>query len=86
MPDLKDPRLMWLKFWMFLFIGAMSAALLLFESPHWKVALYLALTVWAFCRAYYFTFYVIQHYIDPNYRFAGLIAFFQYLFRRQPGK
>ena len=85
MGDPKDPRLMWLKFWLLLIIGVPSPPRsLLCEAPHWRVAVYLALTVWAFCRAYYFTFYVIKHYIEPNYRFAGLLAFVQYLFRRRP--
>jgi hypothetical protein len=25
-----------------------------------------------FCRFYYFAFYVIEHYVDPGYRFSGL--------------
>jgi len=29
-------------------------------------------------------FYVIQHYIDPHYRFSGLIDFCLYLAHRQP--
>ena len=42
--------------------------------------------VWASCRAYYFAFYVIQHYVDPSYRFSGLIDFFRYaLSGRQSG-
>jgi len=43
----------------------------------------LALAVWAFCRAYYFAFYVIEHYADPGYRFAGLMSFIGYALRRR---
>jgi hypothetical protein len=39
----------------------------------------LALSVWCFCRFYYFAFYVIEHYVDPGYRFAGLWSFVRYL-------
>jgi hypothetical protein len=42
----------------------------------------LAIAIWAFCRAYYFAFYVVEHYADPNFRFAGLVDFVRYLIRR----
>ncbi len=38
--------------------------------------------VWAFCRAYYFAFYVIEHHVDPGYRFSGLISFVAYALRK----
>ena len=75
MIDLKNPRLMWLKGILFLLIGITSAALLVHETPTWRVGGLLALTIWTFCRAYNFAFYVIEHYSDPSYRFAGLISF-----------
>ena len=43
------------------------------------MALLLALAIWAFCRAYYFAFYVIEHYIDPGFKFAGLWAMLRHL-------
>ena len=61
----------------------LSSVLLLLESPSLKVGLPLALAVWAFCRAYYFAFYVIEHYADPGSRFAGLISFIGYALRRR---
>jgi hypothetical protein len=36
------------------------------------------LAIWAFCRAYYFAFYVIENYIDPKFRFAGLLSVLGY--------
>ena len=59
-----------------------AAALILLDRPSWKIAALLAVTVWCFARAYYFAFYVIEHYVDPGYRFAGLWSFAQYLARR----
>jgi hypothetical protein len=47
--------------------------------------LLLALTIWCFARAYYFAFYVIQHYVDPGYRFAGLADFARYVLRKRGG-
>lgn len=45
------------------------------------------ITIWAFCRAYYFAFYVIEHYVDPHYRFAGLVDFLYYaLLGKQPDR
>jgi hypothetical protein len=81
--DIKSPRLLWIKGILFLLIGVVSSVLLLLESPSLRVGLLLALAVWAFCRAYYFAFYVIEHYADPGYRFAGLISFLGYALRRR---
>jgi hypothetical protein len=47
-------------------------------------AVLLALAIWGFCRFYYFAFYVIEKYVDPSYKFAGLISFVRYFFRRRP--
>jgi hypothetical protein len=81
MADLKNPRLIYAKGFLFLVIGILSAGLLLWEIHTAKVALLLALTIWGFCRFYYFAFYVIQHYVDPTYKFAGLISFARYLLK-----
>ena len=83
MPDLSKPFLLHLKGWLFLCIGIVASCLLLAETPSIKVALLLGLAIWAFCRFYYFAFYVIEHYVDPGYRFAGLIDFIKYLLRRR---
>ena len=75
----------WIKFKgiLFLIVGLCSSALLLWEYPKIKVALLLAITVWCFCRFYYFAFYVIEHYVDPGYRFSGLWSFARYLLSRR---
>ncbi|NLS93621.1 MAG: hypothetical protein GXX96_15790 [Planctomycetaceae bacterium] len=82
MGDLKNPRLIYLKGFLFLLIGLAASTLLLIEAPSLKVALLLVLAIWGFARAYYFAFYVIQHYVDDTYKFAGLWSFLRYLFRR----
>ena len=63
-------------------IGITASGLLLFNAPSLQNAFLLCMAVWGFARFYYFAFYVIEHYIDPAYRFAGLIAFAQYLLRK----
>ena len=85
MKDLKNLRLIKLKGVLFLLIGSVSAAMLLFEHASPRTALLLALVVWGFCRAYYFAFYVIEHYVDPTYKFSGLGAFVRYMMRRRAG-
>lgn len=75
---------MYLKAGLFVLIGAVSCTLILIERPSLKLAALLALSIWAFCRAYYFVFYVIEHYIDADYKFAGLGSFVRYLIRKRP--
>src|SRR5580698_5636414 len=79
MRDLQSHRWMWIKAGLFLVIGVISSALILTEIPEWRVALLLALAIWAFCRAYYFAFYVIEKYVDPSFRYAGLFALVRYV-------
>jgi hypothetical protein len=81
--DLKDPRWIYLKGFLFLMSGILAASLLLIEHPTWKDAALLAMTVWCFSRFYYFAFYVIEHYVDSKYKFAGLGSFVMYLLRRK---
>lgn len=81
--DLKSPRLMYLKAFLFLLAGCVAAGALLWESPNLRTAFLLAVAVGSFCRLYYFAFYVVEHWIDPGYRFAGLGSFALYLLRRQ---
>lgn len=83
MGDLKDARLMYLKGFLFLVIGALSAVGLLLENFSIRNALLLALTIWAFCRLYYFMFYVIEKYVDGSYKFAGISSFLIYLWKKR---
>lgn len=80
--DLQDPRLMYLKGVLFLLLGVMAGAGVLLESPTLRTACLLLIMVWSFCRLYYFFFYVIEKYIDPQYKFAGLHSVVLYLLRQ----
>jgi hypothetical protein len=86
MTDLKSPRLIYAKGLLFLLVGLLSAGVLLLQSPDWRVALLLTVAIWSFCRAYYFAFYVIEHYVDRAHRFSGLGAFAAYLWRQRRGR
>lgn len=79
MKDLTSPALIKLKGVLFLALGLLSGGLLVMQHPDWKTALLLAICVWAFCRCYYFVFYVIEHYVDPGYKFAGIGSALRYL-------
>jgi hypothetical protein len=83
MVDIRNTKLLYLKGALFLLLGVLAAGLLLAEHADWKFAALLALTIWSFARAYYFVFYVIEHYIDPGFKFAGLWDFARYLLSRK---
>ena len=83
MKDLTHPRWIKIKGLLFLVIGIISAALILIQEPDWTTALLLALVIWSFCRFYYFAFYVIEKYVDPHYKFSGLLSFAKYWFQRR---
>jgi hypothetical protein len=83
MTDITNAKLIYLKGFLFLIGGLMASALLIVEQPTLKVACLLALTVWCFARFYYFAFYVIEHFVDPRYKFAGLWSFVSYLLQRR---
>lgn len=82
--DLVHPRWIIAKGFLFLVVGGLAVALaflvpgkgLIFASAY-------AVSLWAFCRFYFFAFYVITHYVDPAYRFSGLCDFLVWLRRRR---
>jgi hypothetical protein len=85
MGDITNPKLLWLKAILFLVIGVLCAGLLWLDLPRWRDAAFFLLAIWAFCRAYYFAFYVIQHYADPAFKFSGLISFARYMLSGRAG-
>jgi hypothetical protein len=83
MAEIRSPRLLYLKGGLLLAVGLLASALLIAEHPTWKVALLLALAVWGLARAYYFAFYVIEHYVDESYKYSGLLDFLRYALKRR---
>ena len=79
MKDLTDPFWIKLKGALFLAVGLLASALLLIDHPDLSTAIYLGVAIWCSCRFYYFAFYVITHYVDPQFKFSGLWAFAKYL-------
>jgi hypothetical protein len=84
--DIKNPKLLYLKGGLFLLTGLLASLAILLMIPSIKIATLLLIAIWSFARAYYFAFYVVQHYIDPGYRFAGLGSFVGYILKRRSGR
>lgn len=83
MGDLESKRLIVLKGLLFLGILVGAGVLLFLERPTLQVAALLAVLVWASARFYYFLFYVLEKYVDPDLRYAGLVALLAALVRRR---
>ena len=74
MRELSSKPLIVAKGFLFLALALMTAALLVWEAPSLRVAVLMVVLVWSSCRFYYFLFYALQHYVDPSFRYAGLLA------------
>lgn len=85
MGDLKSPWLMHLKGALFVVIGLLAAALLIAQSPVWTTVALLGVTIWAFCRFYYYLFYVLERYLGREKRFAGVLDALRFLLSRREG-
>ncbi len=83
MKDLTNPNWIKIKGLLFLIVGILSSVLLLLEQPTLRVSLLLAISIWCCCRFYYFAFYVLEHYVDPSYRFSGLWSAARYLWSKR---
>jgi hypothetical protein len=84
--DLKNSGWIIAKGFLFLLLGLLSGGLLFFEHPTPKTLLLMAIVVWSFCRFYYFGFYVLERYVDPNYKFSGLISMVWYVMSGHKGQ
>jgi len=83
MKELKSSRWIFAKGLLFLSLGLLCATLLLAEFRSLRAAALLVVAIWCFCRFYYFAFYVIERYVDPSYRFSGLVSFARYVLQRR---
>lgn len=84
--DLKSPWLIHAKDILFLVLGLTAALLLLVQVPTLRTALLVATTVWAFCRFYYYLFYVLERYLGRSEPFSGIFDALRYLIRGGKGK
>jgi hypothetical protein len=82
-PDLVSPKWMYLKAIGFVLIAFLCAACLFMKSMRHDTVVLIVCLVWASARAYYFCFYVIEKYIDPAYKFAGIGSAIRHVLRRR---
>lgn len=81
--DLSSPRAIHAKGVLFVVLGLLSATLILIQLPTLKTAVLLGVTVWAFCRFYYYLFYVLERYLGREKRFAGICDALRFLLSRK---
>ncbi len=81
MKDLSGRTVLTLKALLFVAAGVAASGILLLRHPSVETALLLVVAVWAFARAYYFAFYVIERYIDSSYRYSGLLSAVRWMWR-----
>jgi hypothetical protein len=79
MADLKSPTLIHLKGWLFLVILLAASVAILYPFSDWRIALLLGLVIWSSARFYYYLFYVIEHYVDNQFKFASVFSAIRYL-------
>lgn len=82
MRDITSFRWLVVKGLLFVLLGFMAGLLLLLRTPQRTSLMLLICTVWAFCRAYYFCFYVLEKYVDATARFSGIGSAVKFIFRR----
>jgi len=86
MREIKNPKVIVAKGLLFLVTGIAAAVLLLLENPSLRSGLLLGVAIWAFCRFYYFAFYVLSQYVDASYRYSGLLSLTGTLLRKGRGQ
>ena len=74
MTDLHSRGLIVTKGLLFLLLAALSGGLLVMASPDLRTFVLVAVLAWSSARLYYFLFYVLERYVDPSLRYAGLLA------------
>ena len=80
--DIKSARIIHLKGWLFLIVSLLAVSALLIPAFSWQDLALIAIALWAICRWYYYLFYVIEHYVDSEFKFASISDAIRYLIRR----
>jgi len=84
MGDLHSKFLIVVKGLLFLLIVLTAAGLLFVQNASWLTALLLLLLIWASARFYYFLFYVLEKYVDPHLKYAGISALLRQILHVSP--
>ncbi|MDF3058792.1 MAG: hypothetical protein K0R17_3007 [Rariglobus sp.] len=78
--DIQSKPLLHAKGLLFLLVGLLAAGAILLESPRMQTFLLLLITIWAFCRFYYYLFYVLENYAGRDRKYAGLFDALKFIF------
>lgn len=81
--DLESSRWIHFKGWLFLVLCVIAATGLLITNFSWSNLALLGIALWAACRWYYYMFYVIEKYVDSEFKFAGLSSVIRFLIRKR---
>jgi hypothetical protein len=81
--DLSSKSLIIAKGLLFLLLAGLTATLLLLDAPTLRTGALIAILMWASCRFYYFLFYVLERYVNPELRYAGVLALLVQLSRNR---
>lgn len=79
--DIKSRGLLFTKGALFLGLGLLASATILYESPSFRTLVLLMVAIWAFCRFYYFLFYVLENYAGRERKYAGVLDAVCYLIK-----
>ncbi len=81
--DLKSPAALISKGGLFLLLGLVAGGLLLWEIFSLQRLALFAIALWAFCRFYYFLFYVLEHYAGRGRPYAGIFDAVKWILSRK---
>ncbi len=79
--DIRSKRLLHAKGFLFLFVGLLAGGALLLESLRLQTLFLLLIAIWAFCRFYYYLFYVLENYAGRSRKYAGIFDALVFLLR-----
>ena len=82
MADLQNKKLIVLKGVLFSLILGIALGTIVVLTQDWLIAGLLGLVVWSAARLYYFVFYVLERYVDPRLKYAGLSALIMAIVKR----
>lgn len=80
--DIRSKRLLHLKGVLFLVVGLLASAAIFLENPRVQTLVLLLIGIWAFCRFYYYLFYVLEHYAGSGRSYAGVVDALKFLLTR----
>ena len=82
MGNLKSKKLIVLKGVLFLLILCAAIATIVVLTRDWLISALLIMVIWSSMRFYYFLFYVLERYVDPRLKYAGVFSLLMAIARR----